>query len=157
VQTKQAGIMPYTKILIYIIWATKRREKIISNDKKILLIKHITENSVDKKIFIDTLNCVSDHIHLLISLSRDQTISNVVRSIKGESSHWWNTNSLTKTKFQWQNEYIALSVSESIAERVRKYILRQEEHHKKRSFTEEYSLFIEKAGLTADSDFSVKL
>ncbi len=149
--------MPYTKILIHIIWATKRREKIISNDKKILLLKHITENSVDKKIFIDTLNCVSDHIHLLISLSRDQTISNVVRSIKGESSHWWNTNSLTKTKFQWQNEYIALSVSESIAERVRKYILRQEEHHKKRSFTEEYSLFIEKAGLTADSDFSVKL
>ncbi len=136
--------MPFTKILVHIIWSTKRREKLIAPENRFFLLKHIKENSLEKKIFIDTVNCVSDHIHFLISLSRDQTISKVVGNIKGESSCWWNKNALSKTKFEWQDEYIALSVSESIAQKVRDYIKNQEDHHKKKSFAEEYSLFIKK-------------
>jgi REP element-mobilizing transposase RayT len=90
------------------------------------------------------MNCVSDHIHILLSLGREQSISKVVMLIKGESSNWVNKNNLIKGKFEWQDEYIAVSASESIIGKVRRYIYNQEEHHRKKSFEEEYKLFIKK-------------
>jgi REP element-mobilizing transposase RayT len=136
--------MPFTKIWIHLIWSTKNRDKLIDKELKQKLLQHIKENARLKNIFIDTLNCVKDHIHLLISLGREQTISKIVMLIKGESSNWVNKNKLTKGKFEWQDEYIAVSVSESQVDRIRKYIKNQEEHHRLKSFEEEYSLFLEK-------------
>ena len=77
---------------------------------------------------------MEDHIHLLISLGTEQTISKVAMLIKGESSLWLNKQKLVKQKFEWQEEYIALSVSESGIEKVRAYIANQEEHHKEKTF-----------------------
>jgi REP element-mobilizing transposase RayT len=136
--------MPFTKIWVHLIWSTKNREKLIDKELKQKLLQHIKENAKLKNIFIDTLNCVQDHIHLLISLGREQTISKIVMLIKGESSNWVNKNKLTKCKFEWQDEYIAVSVSESQVDRVREYIKNQEEHHQLKSFKEEYSLFLKK-------------
>ncbi len=136
--------MPFTKIWIHLIWSTKNRDKLIDEELKQKLLQHIKGNARLKNIFIDTLNCVQDHIHLLISLGREQTISKIVMLIKGESSNWVNKNKLTKGKFEWQDEYIAVSVSESQVDRVRKYIKNQEEHHRFKSFQEEYSLFLKK-------------
>ena len=136
--------MPFTKIWIHIIWSTKNREKIITKELKRLLLKHIKENSVLKEIFIDTINCVNDHVHLLISLGREQSISKVVMLLKGESSNWVNKQNLIMGKFEWQDEYMAISVSESVVEKVRDYINSQEEHHRTKSFEEEYNLFIKK-------------
>ena len=62
--------------------------------------------------------------------------------IKGESSFWINQHQLTEQKFEWQDEYIALSVSYSAVNKVRAYILNQKAHHKKKTFTEEYEEFI---------------
>jgi REP element-mobilizing transposase RayT len=67
--------------------------------------------------------------------------------IKGESSLWINRNNLLKTKFEWQEEYIALSVSESIVNKVRDYIKNQEEHHRVKTFAEEYEAFLKKNNL----------
>ncbi len=64
--------------------------------------------------------------------------------LKGESSHWINENKLCKTKFEWQDEYFAVSMNESQIDAVRKYIAQQEEHHRKKIFTEEYDEFIQK-------------
>lgn len=136
--------MPFTKIWIHIIWSTKNREKLISKELKKILLEHIRENARLKNIFIDTLNCVQDHIHLLISLGREQTISKLVMLIKGESSNWINKNKLVPGRFEWQDEYIALSVSESVVSKVREYIKYQEEHHKSKTFDEEYHLFLKK-------------
>lgn len=66
--------------------------------------------------------------------------------MKGESTHWINENKLTSYYFEWQDEYIAISVSESQLEKVREYIKNQEEYHRKKSFKEEYDLFMEKHG-----------
>ena len=121
--------MPYTKVLIHFIWSTKNRQHLISNDLKPLLLEHIKENSIKKGIFILALNCVSDHIHLLVSLGTEQTIAKTTILIKGESSFWVNKQNLLETKFEWQDEYIALSVSYSSIDRVRAYILNQEGHH----------------------------
>lgn len=70
--------MPYVKIWIHAIWSTKNREKIITKELKPQLIKHIIENAKAKKIFIDFINCVEDHIHLIISLGTDQSIRKVI-------------------------------------------------------------------------------
>ena len=131
--------MPYTKIMIHLIWATKNRTRIISKELKPLLLSHIKENSIKKEIFIDTINCVEDHIHLLISLGRNQTIEKLVQLIKGESSFWVNGSGLMKNKFEWQDEYIGLSVSESAIEKVRQYIANQEQHHLRKTFEQEYN------------------
>jgi putative transposase len=136
--------MPYTKVWIHIIWSTKNREKLIGKELKKVLLEHIRENARLKNIFIDTLNCVQDHIHLLISLGREQTISKLVMLVKGESSNWINKNKLVPGRFEWQDEYIAISVSESVVNKVREYIKNQEEHHSSKSFDEEYHLFLKK-------------
>lgn len=138
--------MPYLKIWIHFIWSTKNRDKIITKQFKPKLLSHIKENSGNKNIFIDTMNCVDDHIHLLISLGSKQTISKVAQLIKGESSHWVNDKKLLNYKFEWQDDYIAVSVSNSMVNKVRDYIWNQEEHHRKKSFAEEYEMFLEKYG-----------
>jgi REP element-mobilizing transposase RayT len=138
--------MSYTKIWIHLIFSTKNREYYIDSELKTKLIPHIKENAASKKIYIDSLNCTSDHIHILLSLGTEQAISNTARLIKGESSFWINKNKLCKYKFEWQEEYLAFSVSESIVNKVREYIKNQEEHHKKKTFDEEYQLFMKKYG-----------
>jgi REP element-mobilizing transposase RayT len=136
--------MPFIKIWIHIIWSTKNRERIITKELKPALLNHIRENGKTKNIFIDFINCVEDHIHILISLGNDQNISRIVQLLKGESSNWINKNKLVKGHFEWQDEYIAVSISESIIDKVRDYIKNQEEHHRKKSFAEEYEEFLEK-------------
>ena len=76
--------MPYIKVLIHYIWSTKNREHLITKELKPQLLSHIKENSIKKGIFIDTLNCISDHIHLLISLGSEQTIAKTAMLVKGE-------------------------------------------------------------------------
>ena len=137
--------MPFIKIYIHLVFSTLNRKSFLnSSDLRIKLWKHIKENSTKKGIFIDMVNGYSDHCHCLISLGSNQTIEKIVQLIKGESSYWINKNELTKEKFAWQDEYFAVSVSESMIENVRNYIKNQEKHHQKKSFSEEYQEFIEK-------------
>lgn len=99
---------------------------------------HIRENAKQKEIFIDTINGYQEHCHCLVSLGIGQTIGKIMQLIKGESSFWINKNNLCAGKFEWQDEYFALSVSQSMLGRVRNYIKNQEEHHKKEQFEQEY-------------------
>lgn len=136
--------MPFIKVWIHFIWSTKNREKLISKKLKPEFLNHIKDNAKSKEIYIDTLECVSDHIHILVSMKGEQSISKISMLIKGESSFWVNKNNLLNTKFEWQDEFIAVSVSESVLPKVREYIKNQEEHHKMKTFAEEYDEFIKK-------------
>ena len=89
---------------------------------------------------------VAKHSHCLISLNKDQSISKVAQLIKGESSNWINRNKITKTKFYWQDDYWAASVSKVHIKEVRQYICEQAEHHKKITFAEEVENFMKKYG-----------
>lgn len=133
-------------------WATKNRQKTISKQLKPLLLSHIKENAIKKQIYIDSINCVEDHIHILLSLGIEQTISKVMQLIKGESSFWVNSQNIIKDKFEWQDEYIGLSVSESAISKVRQYIANQEQHHLVKTFDQEYQEFLIAHGFKA-SDF----
>jgi putative transposase len=138
--------MPFVRIWIHLIWSTKGRQKLIDKNLRPILLNHIIANAKQKKIYLDQINCVEDHCHCLISLGVSQFISKVAFLLKGESSHWVNDNKLIAGHFEWQDEYIAVSVSESQVEKVRTYIKNQEEHHRVKSFSEEYDIFIKRYG-----------
>ena len=111
---------------------------------KLQIINHIKENAKSKGIYIDFINGYKDHIHCTISLNSDQTLSKTIQLIKGESSFWINKNKLVNGRFEWADEYFAVSVSESHINNVRDYIKNQENHHNKKTWEEEYEEFIEK-------------
>jgi len=130
--------MSFIKVYIHLVWCTKNRYPFLdTKELRLEVWKHILENGRKKGIFIDFVNGYSDHCHCLISLAGDQNIQKVVQMIKGESSYWINQNNLTSEKFAWQDEFYAISVSESVIETVRNYIKSQEDHHRKITFLEE--------------------
>ena len=106
------------------------------------VINHIRANAKKKGIYIDFLNGHSEHLHCLLSLNPDQSLSKVMQLIKGEASFWINRNALTKHKFEWAEEYFGISVSESHLPKVREYIRNQEEHHRIKTWKEEYEDFL---------------
>ena len=137
--------MPFVKVYIHFVWSTKNRIPFLATKEiRQKVWAHIKENAKEKGIYIDFINGYSDHCHCLVSLGVDQTIQKVMQLIKGESSFWINKEKLTVEKFQWQSEYFAVSVSESMIYKVRNYIKNQEEHHSKKTFQEEYEQFLEK-------------
>ena len=87
-----------------------------------------------------------EHVHLLVSLLRSQKIEDISKLIKGESSHWINANNVTSTKFAWQTGYWAGSVSYQHVGAVKNYIERQDEHHKRKSFVEEFEIMLREYG-----------
>jgi putative transposase len=89
----------------------------------------------------------TDHVHALIDLPTNLTIEQVVQLLKGSSSHWINHNHLVKGRFAWGRGYGAFSVSQSDVSNVANYIAKQEDHHRKRSFAEEFEIFVKRYGL----------
>lgn len=139
--------MPFIKVYIHFVWGTKNRFPFLdSTELRKKVWNHIKENAKEKGIYVDFINGYADHCHCIISLGVDQNIQKIIQLIKGESSFWINKNKLTKEKFEWQDEYFAVSVSESLIDKVRDYIKNQEVHHKKKTFQEEYDEIISKFG-----------
>ena len=144
--------MPYVKVWIHLVWSTKNRIPFLKDDIRPALFQHIRDNAKKRSIFLDFINGCREHVHSLISLGTEQTIADIVRLIKGESSHWINQQQLTKHKFQWQHEYFAVGVSEWVVDKVRDYIRRQEDHHSKQPFEEEFQKMIQKFGFKRYKD-----
>lgn len=144
--------MPWIKVWLHFVWSTKNRQPFLSDEIRPKVFQHIRENAQQKGIFIDFINGYTDHIHCLISLGADQTIEKIMQLIKGESSFWINKNRLCKSKFEWQDEYFVVSVSEQNIPNARKYIAKQEEHHRKHSFDEEFEDFMKRTGFRKIKD-----
>jgi len=139
--------MSWVRIWVHVVFSTKNTFPFMhTTDLRKTIFKHIKENAEEKGNWIDCVNGHSDHAHCLISLNKDISISKSVQLIKGESSNWINKNNLLKNKFNWQDDYWAVSVSESHITKVRKYIFNQEEHHRVKSFREEVELFMKRYG-----------
>ncbi|HEY9165743.1 MAG TPA: IS200/IS605 family transposase [Candidatus Kryptonia bacterium] len=139
--------MSYLKLWIHFVWSTKYREKTIAHELKGKLINHIIENARDKGIYIDAINCVEDHVHVLVSLGATQSVSAIAQLLKGESSHWVNATRLLRGRFEWQDDFAAFSVSDGAVYNVREYIKNQEAHHRMKSFSEEFEEILEEQGL----------
>lgn len=138
--------MSHVKIWIHAVWGTKNHERILTKDVRRQLFQHIHENAKEKQIYIDFINGDMEHIHCLLALNADMTIAKAIQLIKGESAFWANKNTLIKPKLEWAVEYFAVSVSESMLNKIRDYIKNQEVHHQKMTFKDEYEKFITKYG-----------
>lgn len=136
------------KIWIHGVFSTKDRIPLIKATFEKKLYAHITEhleNDFDCSTRI--INGTADHVHILFLMSQNFAIQEIFKNIKGESSHWINSQNIIKDKFAWQVGYGAFSVSESKVKSVEEYIRNQKEHHKKQTFADEYDVFMKKYGL----------
>ena len=137
--------MPYIRVWIHYVWSTKYRHPTLKDPFREQLFEHIRGNARQKNIYLDRINGYHDHVHCLISLGSDQTIEKIAQLLKGEAAFWFNNKSGFRTdRLEWQDEYFAVSVSESQVDTVRHYIEGQVVHHQKRTFAEEYKELIRK-------------
>ncbi len=138
--------MSHIKVWLHFVWSTKNRKPLLTNDIRQKVFQHIRENAREKEIFIDYINGYVDHAHCLVSLGSEQTLKQIMQLIKGESSFWINKHNLCQEKFAWQDDYFVVSVSEVFVDNVREYIKKQEQHHREKSFDEEFEKFLQRAG-----------
>jgi len=134
----------YSQVYIQVVFAVKGRENLISMQWRDELHKYIAgiiQGKGQKSIIV---NGMGDHIHCFIGLKPAISIADLVRDIKNNSSKFINDKGYTTGKFHWQEGYGVFSYSNSQIENVYNYILKQEEHHKKRNFREEYIEFLNK-------------
>jgi putative transposase len=133
----------YTQIHLQFVFAVKYRAAVIDKSWKDELYKYITGIVQNNKHKMLCINGVADHIHIFIGMKPTQSISDLLQDIKGSSSKWINEKGFIKGKFEWQEGYGAFSYSMSHIQNVIRYIENQEEHHRKKSFLEEYIDFLE--------------
>ena len=139
--------MSWVRVWVHLVFSTKNRIPYLNSlELRKLVFHHLSENAIQKDIFLEAANGYQEHVHCLISLNKLHSISQTAQLIKGESSYWINTNRLTKGKFSWQDDYWAVGVSESHVDAVKNYIHQQESHHQKIPFSKEVDDFMEKYG-----------
>jgi REP element-mobilizing transposase RayT len=129
----------YNRIWIRAIWSTKERKPSISTSIEQKVYQFISEQCREKGRLVRIVNGMPDHIHVLFLLNPRLSISELIKQIKGSSSHFINQNNFISEKFTWQTGYALFSVSESVVERVYRYIRNQKQHHHKKSFQQEYN------------------
>lgn len=143
----------FTQIYIQIVFSVKNRQSLIPKTKKEELHKYITGVVQSKKCKMLAINSMPDHIHLFVGFHPTICISDLVKDIKISSNEIIREQKWIKSKFEWQDGFGAFSYSKSQVDSVCKYILNQEEHHKKVTFKEEYIIFLEKFGIGYDSKY----
>jgi putative transposase len=134
----------YSQLYIQVVFAVKGRENLITTSWKDELHKYISGIITNKEQKSIIVNGMPDHIHAFIGMKPSMKISDLVRDIKNNSSNFINEKKFVKGRFSWQEGYGVFSYSHSHIENVYNYILNQEEHHKKRSFREEYIDLLQK-------------
>ncbi|MFZ6665231.1 IS200/IS605 family transposase [Peijinzhouia sedimentorum] len=137
----------FNKLWIHAIWATRDRLPLISTQAEKKVHEYISSQLREQGCPVRIINGMPDHIHCLFLLNPQKSIAEIIKQIKGSSSHFINQNNLIEDKFYWQTGYAAYSVSESVVERLFRYIKNQKQHHKKKSFQEEYNEFLKLYGL----------
>ena len=134
--------MSLVKVMVHSVWCTRNRQPLLNDWVRPAVLDHIRQHANLKDIYLDVINGHTDHVHALIGLNATMSISKVMQLIKGESAFWINRENLISHKFEWANEYFAVSVSPSEVDQVREYINDQESHHQKESFEDEWTKFV---------------
>jgi len=134
----------FYQIYIQVVFAVKGRNSLIAQSWEEELYKYITGIITNKGQKLIAINGMPDHIHILIGMKPSCCLSDLVREIKKSSNAFINEKKFSKFKFEWQKGYGAFSYSHSSLDNVIAYIQNQKEHHKNKSFREEYIDFLKK-------------
>lgn len=137
----------YTRCWVHFIWTTRNREKVLARDARVQISQFLYRYAKSKSIAMEINFVNADHVHALIDLPTGMTIEQVVKLLKGASSHWVNQERVMPAKFSWGRGYAALSVSQSHKQRVAEYIRNQEVHHRTKSFRVELTRILGAYGL----------
>jgi len=143
----------YTQLLIQLVFAVKYRESMIHENVRERVQKYMTGIVQKNGHKLLAIYCMPDHCHILIGWNPKQSLSDLTGKVKSNSSKWINQKKILKFRFEWQEGYGAFSYSKSQLDRVVKYILNQPEHHRRKTFQEEYLEFLEKFEVEYDEKY----
>ena len=143
----------YTQIHVQLVFAVKFRNAVISEDWEDRLFMYITGIVQQNGHKVIIINGMPDHVHLLVGLRPNQSLSDLLQDVKGSSSKWINNQKLTRQKFPSQEGYGAFSYSKSQLPAVVNYIKNQKVHHKKTSFQDEYMEFLKMNRIDFDEKY----
>jgi REP element-mobilizing transposase RayT len=141
------------RLHVHLIFSTKHRERLITDRVRDSLHAYMATVLQNLGCAPVLINSVEDHVHILFELARTVSVSEAVEDVKKSSSKWIKTQGAELAGFAWQAGYGAFAVSESNVPTVRNYIAGQHEHHRKKSFQEEYRAFLEKHCVAFDERY----
>jgi putative transposase len=142
-----------SKLLTHLIFSTKNREPLIKDDVRDELHRYIAAVLIDLDSPAILINSVEDHVHILFSVSKNYSISKIVEEIKKASSKWIKGKGVSYAGFYWQGGYGAFSVSQSNVPEVQQYIASQREHHRRKTFQEEFREFLKRYEIEYDERY----
>lgn len=128
----------YTNLIYHIVYSTKERRPVITGPCQSRLYDYVGGTIRGQGGISLAVNGTADHLHLLAKLRPDKAVSDVLRDLKANASGWMHAVFPKLKDFTWQKGYGAFTVSASQIEQVRNYIARQQEHHRKHSFRDEF-------------------
>jgi len=144
----------HAQVWIHLVFSTKERRPFLRQDDfRTEIFRMLSYHVKQSGCVSASVGGIADHVHLLAGLSRTITIAGLVESIKTETSKWAKKADNGVPNFQWQSGYGAFSVSHSLLDIVDAYIRNQEEHHRQRSFQDEYRLLCKKHGIEIDERY----
>jgi putative transposase len=146
----------YTQIHIQAVFAVQNRECVIAKQWRDELFRYITGIIQNNNHKLLAINGMPDHLHILFGMRPVQSLSDLMQQVKGDSSKWINQKKFTGSKFSWQEGYGAFSYDRSQVGRVIQYIHKQEEHHRKKTFTEEYQELLKSFEVDYNENFIFK-
>jgi len=146
----------YTQIHIQFVFAVKYRTATIQSSWKDELYKYITGIIQHHKHKLIAINGMADHIHILVGMRPTQSTSDLMQDVKASSSKWIKEKQLAQGRFEWQEGYGAFSYGKSQLKDVVAYIKNQEQHHRIKTFKEEYIDFLQKFEVEYDEKFIFK-
>ena len=146
----------YTQIHIQCVAAVKYRKALIATEWKEQLHKYITGIVQKNGHKMIAINSMPDHLHFMFGYRPSQSLSDLMQFVKGDSSEWLNDNRISKWNFRWQGGYGAFSYSKSQIPIIANYIHNQEEHHRKKTFLEEYEELLNEFEIEYDQRFIFK-
>ncbi len=142
-----------SSILIHLIFSTKHRESLVTAQIEPELHAYMAGILNEKQCPAITIGGMPDHVHVPFMLARTMSVSDVVEDLKKDSSKWIKTQGASFREFYWQAGYGAFSIGQSSVAETRQYIDNQKEHHKKRTFQDEYRAFLRKYGVGYDERY----
>lgn len=142
-----------SNVLIHVIFSTKNRANWIISPVEDQLHRYLATTCTSLKCPALEIGGTENHVHILCRLSRTITISKFLEKIKTGSSKWIKTKSNRLSKFSWQNGYGAFSIDVSNITALKKYVVTQKEHHKHKTFKQEFRAFLERYQIEYDERY----
>lgn len=146
----------YTQIYIHAVFAVRLRQNLILDTHSEEIRKYMTGIVTNLGSKLIAINNMPDHFHLLIGLKPDISISEMVGKVKSGSSGFINKQQMVCGHFDWQEGFGAFSYSRSQLDAIIGYINRQQEHHRKKTFQEEYQALLDEFGVSFDQRYILK-